>query len=194
MATRGSGMKTKARRPSGQRFAMLPVDLVMHVSVTTLDHAAFRVLVVLATEYRGKNNGAVGITRAQAKAAGVGGKNTLYRALKNLIDRGLIEITSHASRVPPRPAMYSMAWLPVDDTEHSIRTRTPSHNYRSWTPEKNNFRYPVMGNKGVRNGEQETEVELHSPRNGEQGPVLGGSTVPIMGSPYRSTIRGGARG
>lgn len=180
-------MKTQARRPSGKRFAMLPVDLVLHVSVTTLDHGSFRTLVLLAMEYRGKNNGAIGLTREQAKAAGIGSKTTLYGALRDLIERGLIEITHHASRVPPRPAMYALNWLPVDDTEWSKKTRLASHDYRNFDPDKINFRSPFTGNKRVINCEQGSGIEVHGTNYCEQGPVLGGSTLPVNGSPYRST-------
>lgn len=184
-------MKTKNRRPSGARFAMLPVNLVMHVSVTTLDHGSFRVLVLLAMEYRGKNNGAIGLTREQAKAGGIGGKNTLYKALRDLIERGLIEITHYASRVPPRPAMYAINWLPVDDTEYSEKTRLASHEYRNFDPSKINFRYPATGNKGVRKREQGDGSGVHGPHYGEQGPVLAVPQSPLRGPPLESTIGSG---
>ena len=178
---------------STKRFAMLPVQLILHISVTTLDHGSFRILVLLTAEYRGKNNGAIGLTRDQAKAAGVRGKNTLYKGLKDLIERGLIEITHPASRVPPRPAMYALNWLAIDDTEYTKKSRIATHNYRNWDPAKNNFRGSATGNKAVRHGEQGNEIQLHGLSYGEQGADFGGSTVPVTDHPLESTIGVGGR-
>jgi hypothetical protein len=127
----------KARTKSGvKQFALLPVSLLWHVSVATLDHAEFRALVLLAAQYRGTNNGAVGITAKQVSEAGIGSKHTFYRALRELQSRGLIEQTYPASRVPPRPAMYALSWWPVNDTDYSTATRVASHGYRKWNPDR----------------------------------------------------------
>lgn len=124
------------RRWTPKRFAMIPCDLFTEPAVSTLDHAAYRVLTLLAGQFRGRNNGALGFTAQQASECGIASDNTFYRALRTLSDRGLIELTYPASRVPPRPAMYALAWLPLDDTEYSKATRTPSFSYRTWRPEK----------------------------------------------------------
>lgn len=133
-------MKSPTRKSGVRQFALLPVDLLMDKSVTTLSHADFRVMVLLAGQYRGHNNGALGLTAEQARRAGIGSDNTLYRALKELAERGLIEQVHPASRVPPRPAMYAISWKPVDETRYTTAARTPSFSYRTWTPPKSDFR------------------------------------------------------
>lgn len=120
------------KRKGVKQFALLPLDLLIHGAVASLDHGAFRVMVLLAGQYRGRNNGALGLTAKQAMGAGIGSDNTLYRALRLLTERGLIEQTHPASRVPPRPAMYSIAWQAVDDTDYSRATTVPAHTYREW--------------------------------------------------------------
>lgn len=132
-------MSKPQRRKAGKRFAGIPLDVLHHEAVTTLDHAAFRILVLLAGEYNGRNNGALGVSWAQAKAHGIGSKNTLYRALKALVGRGLIEQTYPASRVPPRPAMYALDWQGIDDTEYSRATKA-RRAFTSWSAPKINFR------------------------------------------------------
>lgn len=121
------------RKTTGGRFARLPLSVLSTPAVTTLDHAAFRVLVLLAAQYYGTNNGALGITWTQAAANGIKSDNTLYAALRELETRGLIEQTYPASRVPPRPTMYAITWVSVDDTEYSRSTRTAAHSYRDWS-------------------------------------------------------------
>ena len=124
------------RKRNGKRFAMVPTDLIEHVSVVTLKHSARWLLVLLAAEYRGKNNGAIGITPKQAAERGIRSEVTFYEALNELQSRGLIEQTRPGSRVPPRPAMFALSWLAIDDTAFSIGTRTPSYAYRDWAPTK----------------------------------------------------------
>ena len=126
----------RRRKQGGGRFARLPVVVLEHIAVTTLTHAAFRVLVLLAAQFNGFNNGALGITAKQATDAGIGSDKTLYRSLRELELRRLVELTYPASRVPPRPTMWSMTWLPLDATQYSQSTRTPSHAYRDWQPER----------------------------------------------------------
>jgi DNA-binding HxlR family transcriptional regulator len=122
------------KRSSSGRFARLPLTLLATPAVTTLSHAAFRVLVLLAAQYTGYNNGALGITRNQAAQQGIGSDHTLYGSLRDLETRELIERTYHASRVPPRPAMYALTWVSVDDTEYSRSARLATHAYREWQP------------------------------------------------------------
>lgn len=111
---------------------MLPLTVLKHDAVTSLSHAAFRVLVLLAAEYNGHNNGAIGLTVRQAAEAGICAKRTVYAALAELSDRELIMQTYPASRVPPRPTMYALTWLPLNDTLYTKATRTAPHSYRAW--------------------------------------------------------------
>jgi hypothetical protein len=136
-----------AKRTSrGGRFARLPLSVLKTPAVTTLSHAEFRVLVLLAAQYTGYNNGDLGITRSQAAEQGIGSDHTLYGALRNLEARGLIDQTYRASRVPPRPAKYAISWESVDDTEWSSSVRLPTHAYRDWQapPKKARRRRPRL--------------------------------------------------
>jgi len=125
------------RKTGGGRFARLPLTVLGHDSVKSLSHAEFRVLVLLAAEFNGRNNGALGITRKQAAENGVGSGHTLYKALRTLEERGLIAQTYPASRVPPRPTMFALTWLSHDDTQWSQSSRVASHSYRHWTTPRN---------------------------------------------------------
>ncbi len=122
------------RKTTAGRFAKLPLTVLQEAAVNTLSHAAFRILILMAAQYNGGNNGALGITRSQAAVNGIGSDHTLYSALRALEERGLIEQTYPASRVPPRPTMYALTWVSVDDTSWSRSTRIPAHTYRDWQP------------------------------------------------------------
>ncbi len=121
------------RKTRGERFARLPVTVLEHISVATLSHAEFRVLVILAAQFNGYNNGALGLSKTQAARQNISNK-TLYRALHTLETRRLIERTYHSSRVPPRPTMFALTWIAVDDTDWSKATRVAARTFADWKP------------------------------------------------------------
>lgn len=125
---------------------MLPLKVLGHESVRTLNHATFRVMTLMAAQFTGYNNGSLGLTPTQAAESGVSSDKTFYGAVRELEVRGLIERTYPASRVPPRPTMYALAWMAIDDTEFSTKTRLPSHGYREWKapPRKQRQRRPKL--------------------------------------------------
>jgi hypothetical protein len=103
-------------------------------AVVDLDHATFRLLVLLAAEFTGSNNGALGLTRQQARERGVRSADAHSRGLAELEKRGLIVMTAQAARNPSRPTQYALTWRPLNDTKHTSATRTPSFDYRTWAP------------------------------------------------------------
>lgn len=129
-----SNVNAKGRKTRG-RFALLPHAVMRHPAVATLSHAQFRILVLMAGEYCGTNNGALGLTADQAERQGIGSPQTFYAALRELEHRGLIQRTYPASRVPPRPTMYAITWKPIDQTEYSAAVRLASFDFRKWQPE-----------------------------------------------------------
>jgi len=135
------------RKTTVARFAKLPVKVLEHAAVTTLSHATFRIMVLLTAQYHGYNNGALGITRRQAAEYGIGSDHTVYEALRMLEEHGLIEQTYPASRVPPRPTMYALTWVSLDDTLWTQSTHTASHKYREWQPSRKSNLKVVNGNQ-----------------------------------------------
>lgn len=109
---------------------MVPLKVLGQSSVIGLSHASFRVLVLLAGQYDGHNNGALGLSKTQAKSQSVSNK-TLYKALAKLEEIDVIRETYPASRVPPRPTMYSLTWVKMDDTDWSQATRVPARTFRN---------------------------------------------------------------
>ncbi len=113
----------------GKLHANIPLGVLHSESVTALSHAEFRVLVLLAGQYHGRNNGNLGITKSDAEVHRIAGR-TLYRAFRTLMANELIEITYPASRVPPRPTKYALTWWKIDETPWSMETRTPARIFR----------------------------------------------------------------
>jgi hypothetical protein len=122
-------------------FAMLSVEVLTSDAVRTLPHLAHRVLVAVAAQYHGCNNGSLSLTRRTAREYGIGNTHTLAAALRELEERGLIRRTRPGSRIPPRSAFYAVEWLRIDeplknDPYDGSSTQTASDRWRQWVAAK----------------------------------------------------------
>lgn len=125
---------------------MVPVDVLTSAAVRTLPNVAHRVLVALAAQYHGCNNGSLTLTRRTAREYGIGDTHALAAALRELEERGLVIRTRPGSRLPPRSAMYALTWRQVDDPlrhdPHDARpTLKPAHAYGAWQPSKSGLHW-----------------------------------------------------
>lgn len=131
----------QGRRGASAPFAHLPVELLTSLAVKTLPHAAHRVLVALAAQYCGRNNGSLSLPRRVAREYGICDPHVLYDALRELEARGLVSRTRPGTRLPPRAALYAIMWReinePLPSDPHHVRpTVKAPDTWRSWTPAK----------------------------------------------------------
>jgi hypothetical protein len=127
----------KARIHETGPFAMLPDDVLLSEACRTLPHPAHRVLVVLAAQYFGRNNGSLSLTRTTAAKYGMRNPHTLDASFRELEERGLILRTRPGSRLPPRSALYAITWRPINepkeyDRHDAMPTLKPSNAYAKW--------------------------------------------------------------
>jgi hypothetical protein len=120
-------MKTLARMKGrqggeGERFARLTQSLLECEAIKTLPHAAFKILTILAVGARGSRfgdrkdrgrNGVQAITDTYARRFGIASRDTVYRALDELLKRELIVRTRKGSTNRLSFALYAVAWLPI---------------------------------------------------------------------------------
>lgn len=100
-------------------YARIPISVLESEAVKTLDHAAFKILVIIASDcwwhpvkMKGRN-GTAAFTESFQKKWGFKGRDTLYRALRELTDRGLLVRTRDGQRIRNRFALYGLGWLPI---------------------------------------------------------------------------------
>lgn len=97
----------------GERFARIPARLLRSEAVKTLNHAAFKVLVVLASDCYRFNNGRLALTEMHARKFGFNGRDTLYRSLRELEARGLIQCTRRGSKIKNYFSLFALGWEPI---------------------------------------------------------------------------------
>lgn len=112
-------------------FAGIPRQVMRSEDFKALSSSAIRILIWLAYQYRGKNNGDLSATHSMAKQWGIKAKDTLTKGLRELMDRQLIIKTRHGRFVNPGSCcdLYALVWQPIDPCEGKRLevswTRTP---------------------------------------------------------------------
>jgi hypothetical protein len=108
----------RTRHDPDARYAMLPLPLMKHPAVVTLDHAAKWVLTVFAAQYDGKNNGTMMASDSyMAEHWGIKSKDTLYRSRNDLLERALIVETRQGMRMRKIPTLFAIAWREINNIE-----------------------------------------------------------------------------
>ncbi|WP_049639222.1 hypothetical protein [Methylophilus sp. TWE2] len=100
------------------RFTALPHSVIMSMEYRALNHAACRLLIDIAAQYRGDNNGALVACSKYLKPLGWRSNDTITKALKELVQGGFLIMTRQGMRPPlSRPSWYALGWLGLDITE-----------------------------------------------------------------------------
>ncbi len=99
-----------------------------------------KLLIELAGNYTGFNNGDLNCAYSQLKVRGWGSKGTLWKALEGLLSAGWLTRTRHGGR--NRCALYAVTWWAIDPCEGKFlevaAEKSPSN---LWQQNKNVTRY-----------------------------------------------------
>lgn len=105
----------KGRRKKG-RFLMIPYEVLISPAYRSLGPSAVKLMVDIAGQYNGKNNGDLSACMTVMKPLGWRSSATLAKARKELMNAGLIEQTRQGGR-NMGPNLYAVTWQPIDDCE-----------------------------------------------------------------------------
>lgn len=103
--------KHKGRRHSGT-FVSLPHAMIRSPGFFALSGAAMKMLLFLAAQYNGRNNGDLSATKAMVKDAGVCSPSKLGELLSQLEEAGFIVLTRHGNRKLCN--LYALTWYGID--------------------------------------------------------------------------------
>lgn len=135
-----SRAKHKGRRDGGSFFA-LPHGVMDASSFRMLSGSAAKLLLDLCRQFRGANNGDLSAAWNIMRLRGWRSRDTLARALRELLEAGLIERTRQGGL--HRCSLFALTWLAIDGCDGKLdvpATRTPSGLWREPKahPEKQN--------------------------------------------------------
>lgn len=129
--------KVKGRRESGT-FLALPHAILRSKNYINLSPKAIKLLIDLAMQFNGSNNGDYCKTWKIMKKRGWKSNATLHEALKELMYYGFIVCTRQGGR--HQASLYAVTWLAIDQCKGKLdinETRTPPGD---WKIEKNCYK------------------------------------------------------
>jgi hypothetical protein len=123
-----NSFKAKGRRDS-PTFVRFEHRMLKHPRFLALSGAAVKVLLFLAGEYNGTNNGDLSIAIKLTRKAGLPGSSNLRRAAQELVDAGFLVLTRRGAR--HRCNLFALSWFAIDACDGKLdipATRTaPNH-------------------------------------------------------------------
>jgi hypothetical protein len=105
-------LKMKGRRES-DTFLALPHGVISSVNWLGLSPYGVKLVIDLAVQYKGWNNGDLCAVWPVMHKRGWRSKATLYKAIKEAIDLGIIMRTRQGGR--NMPTLYAVTWKPIDE-------------------------------------------------------------------------------
>lgn len=120
------------RRRSAETFAAVSVKVMRSEAYRTLRSTYKAVLLALAAQYRGFNNGDLALTRLMARNLGVTSEQARSHGLRELSRRGLIEKTYQGGMRPLGPTLWALTWQRVNyrDGKQLKRPETAPNTWR----------------------------------------------------------------
>lgn len=124
----------------------MPNAVIQNQRFCKLNHAAKSVLLYMAGQYTGHNNGDLSATLSKLRKYGFTSQDTLTRSIKTLIAVGLIEITRAGGKDwqtgANLPTLYALTWQPIDECKGKLdvnSTAKPAVNFLEEFRANNNF-------------------------------------------------------
>ena len=107
----------RKRNKKGQSFAGIPRAVMEHADYKSLNGNEVKLLLELAYQYRGSNNGDLTTAYSVLKNRGWSSRQTIDRAKKKLLQLGLITQTREGKFLNPggKCALYALVWRPIDE-------------------------------------------------------------------------------
>ena len=134
-------------------FCGIPRVVWKHPDFFSLSGSAVKLLVDLCGQFRGKNNGDLTVAWNVLNKRGWKSKTTITRAVKELIDAGLIIQTRTGRFLNPGKAcaLYGLTWKAIDDCEGKLDIEPTIIPSRRFSFENNKKPSPHSGQDSVQN-------------------------------------------
>ncbi|PAV25202.1 hypothetical protein C8D92_102229 [Tamilnaduibacter salinus] len=129
--------KDRRARQKGRRskrpFLGLPKDVLGSPAYRSLGGWEVKLLVDIGGQFNGKNNGDLCAAWSVMKERGWKSPGTLSKALKGLLEVGLIQETREGGR--HRCTLYALTWEAIDECRGKLDvgpTNTPSNRFKDY--------------------------------------------------------------
>ena len=105
-------------RQTTKSFVMFPHDVLQHETFKSLSPRATKLLMDIASQYRGNNNGDLCAPLSIMKERGWKSSDLLNRAKKELLRSGLVVVSRQGGR--NKASLYALTWFPIHECKDKL--------------------------------------------------------------------------
>lgn len=127
--------QSKQQGKTKHPFVMLEHRIIHSAAHADLKMSSRALLVLLATQFNGTNNGHLQATLSWLKPYGFGSQHTVSAAIADLIAHGFIYRTL-SSGANHQSARYAITWQPIHQKDGLFLGGYRANAWRDWEPKK----------------------------------------------------------
>ena len=135
MTTRNERRRRIKGRQTTNSFLGLPHHVLDHDNFRTLSPRATKLLIDIAAQYRGNNNGDLSATLSLMRDRGWNSSDQLDKAKKELVGKDVIRVARQGGL--NKCNLYALTWLPIDECKGKLdiaSTKTAPVNWKERPP------------------------------------------------------------
>ncbi|MBU3592038.1 hypothetical protein ICN11_08415 [Polynucleobacter sp. 78F-HAINBA] len=125
------GAIQSAPKKQVEPFIQIPSEVLNSSAYIDLSYAARAALIEILHFYRGNNNGSIWISSETVAKRGFS-KNTMTRAVKELIAHGMIYQTRRGGNLSGVCNLYAITWKRINKAEGQFLNQFVSYAYQNW--------------------------------------------------------------
>ena len=110
----------------------LPVDLLQHDSFSTLTPRATKLLIDIAAQYNGRNNGDLCAPLSVMRRRGWTSSDQLHKAKRELIEKEVIILTRQGGL--NKANLYALSWIQIDECNGKLDVAPTALPPVAWKP------------------------------------------------------------
>lgn len=123
--------KNKSKQMSYRGYLHIPKVMWEHADFISLTPHALKLLIDLAGQYSGFNNGDLCATFSIMKHRGWSSRDTLFSRLDELVKAGWI-IKTKSGGLGIGPNLYAITWQPIDECRGKLDVKSTTNPPRSF--------------------------------------------------------------
>jgi hypothetical protein len=108
-------------------FAGIPRVVMECPDYINLNGSAVKLLVEMACQFKGGNNGDLCPAWTLMKVRGFCSKTTLSKAIKELLQAEMILLTRQGHFIKNKASLYALTWAPIDECSGKHLEESPTH-------------------------------------------------------------------
>lgn len=139
--------KSRATKAS---FLALPHAVMRHPDFAESSPRATKLLLDIAVEYNGKNNGDLNAALSRLQCRGWNSSSQLAKAKKELLERGLI-VETRMGGLGIGPSLYAVTWLDLNESRKILDVNARTYRRRVFSLPSSNKDQASAGRGAIAN-------------------------------------------